>query len=315
MSNMTLLCRSATTFSKNGDLDEDAFRQFLQRFVDAKIGVYLASGGSGEGHALTWDELGRIYRIGVEVCKGKVPVNSNQPEQHTAQASLAHAQLAVNAGVDVVNIYGPERRHGFRATDAEYIAYFDRILHEIRHPVALCPNPITGHAPEPSVIASICHKYSQVVAVNLSGQSGDLYFLNLRDALKRQVDIYVPYPGSLNTLEMGATGLLGAEANFIPKTFRCYIDLYEARKFDDLSRVYADIRRVTQFVAQWPSSTPRWIKMAMKAFKLPGWEGGVREPYLMPDDAEFQKFTLGALKLDVPEINEMARAAGLGLAN
>jgi hypothetical protein len=51
--------------------------------------------------------------------------------------------------------------------------------------------------------------------------------------------------------------------------------------------------------------------MAMRAFRLPGWEGGVREPHMMYDDAEIDRFRAGALALDVPEINEMAEAAGV----
>ena len=50
-----MLCRNATTFTKSKELDEEAFRKFLQRLVDAKLGVYLASGGSGEGHDLSRD--------------------------------------------------------------------------------------------------------------------------------------------------------------------------------------------------------------------------------------------------------------------
>ena len=51
--------------------------------------------------------------------------------------------------------------------------------------------------------------------------------------------------------------------------------------------------------------------MALKVFKLPGGEGGVRAPYLMPGEAERDRFAAGLIKLDVPEINELARAAGL----
>ena len=47
MSRLTLMCRVATTFSKDGGIDETAQRAFLQRFVDAKLGVYLGSGGQG----------------------------------------------------------------------------------------------------------------------------------------------------------------------------------------------------------------------------------------------------------------------------
>ncbi len=312
MSSITLLCRNATTFSKTKQLDEEAFRQFLQRFVDAKLGVYLASGGSGEGHALSWDELRRVYKIGVEVCKGKVPVNANPPEQNTARATIEHAKLAVEAGVDVINIYGPASWHGFRPTDAEFAAYFDEVFKVVKHPVALAPNPVLGYTPKPALIAGICDRYSQVVAVNLSGL-GDPYFIDLKDALKRDVPIYVPVPGSLHMLTLGATGLLGAEANIIPKSYRRYLDLYEIGDFAALGRVYADLQRFTRYVASWHSSAPRWIKMAMKVLKLPGGEGGAREPYLMPPDEEVQKFTDGLLRLRLPEIDEMALAAGLRL--
>jgi len=47
MANLMNFCRVATTFSVNGEFDEDAFRQYLQRFIDTNTGVYLGSGGSG----------------------------------------------------------------------------------------------------------------------------------------------------------------------------------------------------------------------------------------------------------------------------
>src|SRR5471030_1310780 len=106
MRDLTWFCMCATTFSKEtGELDEAAFRLFLQRIVDAKLGVYLGSAGSGEGHALTRDELRRVYEIGVDVCKGRVPVHANPPEQHTARGAREHALIAVDAGVEVVHTY------------------------------------------------------------------------------------------------------------------------------------------------------------------------------------------------------------------
>lgn len=309
---MTLLCRNATTFTKTKQLDEEAFRRFLQRFVDAKLGVYLASGGSGESHALSRDELTRVYTIGVEVCKGKVPVNANPPEQHTAQATIEHAKLAIDAGIEVVNVYGPASWHGFRPTDAELTAYFDEVLAAIKHPVALAPNPTIGYTPQPAVLADICNRYSQVVAVNLRGVV-DVYMINLKDAVKRDLEYYVPIAGSLNSFKLGATGLLGPEANIIPKTYRQYIDLYESGKLDELSIAYAQIQRFTQFVMKWHTSSPRWLKMAMKVLKLPGGEGGVRGPYKMGTDEEVQAFADGLLRLRLPEIDDLARAAGLRL--
>jgi hypothetical protein len=49
----------------------------------------------------------------------------------------------------------------------------------------------------------------------------------------------------------------------------------------------------------------------MQILRLPGWEGGLRKPYLMPPDDEMRDFAGALLRLRVPEIDAMARAAGL----
>ncbi|MDQ1424696.1 MAG: hypothetical protein QOD72_2194 [Acidimicrobiaceae bacterium] len=306
--------RTTTTFAADGAFDSDAFREYLSRFVDAGHGVYLASGGSGEGHALTGDELREVYRVGVEVCKGRVPIYSNQPEQYTAKATIELAELAIEAGVDALNIYGPVGSHAEKANEAEFVAYFDRVLSEISYPVIVALNPTIGHYPSARTLAEICNKYSQVVAVNALpptiGILPDTYFLSLQGELTRDVAIYVHYIGALTLLDMGAAGTLGNEPNIIPKTFRQFLDAYRAQDYQEAIRVYSDIRRFAQFVLQF-GGTPRWIKMAMKVFKLPGGEGGLREPFLMPGQAELERFATGAVSLDLPEITELARASGL----
>src|ERR1700739_81038 len=210
MTRIPLICRSATTFSVSGAFDRDAFGAHLQRLVDCGHGVYLASGASGEGHALTVEEIKDVYQAGVAVCQGKVPVHANPPEQYTARDTIFHAQLAIAAGVDGVNLYGPEGRHGYRPTDEEYRAYFDRIFAEVSHQAALAPHPAMGYLPKPRTVAQVVASHHEITAVNLAGVEGSAYFVELCDALTREVDIYVPYQGSAHTLRMGATGLLAA---------------------------------------------------------------------------------------------------------
>jgi hypothetical protein len=141
MANLMNFCRVATTFSVNGEFDEDAFRQYLQRFIDTNTGVYLGSGGIGEGHTLTWEELRRVYRVGVEACKGKVPVYANVLEQLTALDVIKYAQLAVESGVEAVNFYAAEGRHEFKPTDTELTIWLDTVLSAIKHPTALAAHP------------------------------------------------------------------------------------------------------------------------------------------------------------------------------
>ena len=308
MPTLTTLCRTATTFNPAKGLDEDALAAFLGRLADAGLGFYLGSGGSGEGHALSLDELERVYRVGVAVAGGRVQANANLPEQHTAANTVAHAQVAIRAGVDVINVYGPTGWHGYRPTDEELVAYFDDVLGQISHPVAIAPNPIIGYTPAAPLMAEICARHSQVVAVNLAGL-GDSYFIRLKDSLRRDVDVYVPFRSSWHTLRAGATGLLGAEANIIPETFRRYLDAYAAADDAGLTEAYAELVRFSDYVHPWHTTSPRWLKMAMTVLGLPGASGGVRDPYRDAAEAEVEKFAAGLRQLDVREVQESLSAA------
>jgi 4-hydroxy-tetrahydrodipicolinate synthase len=312
MSKIPLLCRTTTPFGADGSFDEQVIRKFLQRAVKSHIGAYLGSGGSGEGHALLPDELSRLYKIGVQVCGGKVPVNANPPEQHTARATIVQTQRAVDAGVEVVNVYGPASWHGFKPTDGEFFAYYDEVLSAIKHPLAIAPNPVIGYIPTAKSMAEVARRHKHVVAINLSGL-GMPYFVQLKDALTRPVDIYVPIDGFVEMYKLGAKGLVAAEANIIPKTFRRFLDLCKADRLDEMVVEYTYISRFISHVRRWQSSTPRWQKMAMKLLNLPGGEGGLREPYRMPDEAEQKQFLDGLLALHIPEVSDLAKAAGLKL--
>jgi len=168
----------------------------------------------------------------------------------------------------------------------------------------LAPNPTIGYTPSAPVMADIANRHANVVAINLAGLN-DTYFRALKDNLKRDVEIYIPFTGSMNMLADGATGLLGAEANIIPKTFRSYIDLATAGDFKAAAPVYAELTRFREYVLKWQSSTPRWIKMALKVLNLPGSKGGLRSPYKLPAEAEIQRFRDGLVQLNIPELNEL----------
>lgn len=309
---LSYVCRGITTFSGSGKFDEEAFRQYLTRFIEPRIGVYVASSGSGAGQSLSWTDLERVYQSAVDVCKGKTPIGANIPEQFTSSLSIDHARLAAESGVDIINIYGPDGRHGFRPTDSEYTTYFDRIFAQVDYPISLCPNPVLGYTPSAAVIADLCNRYPQVKNVVLTGITGDdTYFIELMDALDHDVDVYVTDMGSLNTLGLGAAGIAGNLANLIPRTYRNYLDAFRAGNVAEASEIYGDIRRLTQFTAQWKAAPPRWHIMFLKVFNLPGGGGVLPDPYLMYPETEERRFRDGVLELGIPEIDELARAAGL----
>jgi 4-hydroxy-tetrahydrodipicolinate synthase len=310
MGKIAIVSRNSTTFTRTGELDEDALRALLRGIVDAEIAVYLGSGGSGEANALTIDELRRVYEIGVEVYRGRLPVYANIPEVRNAQEAIDLARLAIHAGIDVVNFYGPASLHGYVPTDDELTLYFDTILGAVQHPAVLAPNPIQGYTPKPAIIAAMCDTYAHVTAVNLVGLAGDAYFLELRERIKRDdVELAVPLPGSHNMFDLGASALVSNLANVLPKSLRQYVDQYESGDYVGMGKTYADLLRFERYVRRWAGA--RWQKMALRVLKLPGGEGGLRLPYLMPPDEEVERFAQGLLALNVPELEDLAKAAGL----
>ncbi len=299
----------ATTFARDGGVDEAAFRRYLGRQIDAGLGVYIGSGGNGETHAMTTDELHQIYAIGAEACRGRVPIHANLPEEHTADATIAQVRIATEAGVEALHLYTLEGRHGYRPTDPELFAYFADVLAAIRLPVIIAVNPTMGYIPKPAIVAELVQRHEQIIGVRLSGQK-EAYLLNLQDLIRRKVDYHWQLgSGALEPLSLGAS-LFAAEANVIPKTFRTFIDLAEAGRLDDAGRALAHIRRFNQLVMQW-GPCARWIKMCMQILRLPGWEGGLRKPYLMPPEPEMRAFADSLLALGNPEIEAMAAEAGV----
>ena len=299
----------ATVFAPDGSFDEAAMRLYLRRQIDARLGVYLGSGGNGETHAMSPDELFQLYAVGVEECKGRVAVHANLPEEHTAEQTIAQARIAITAGVEALHLYAVEGRHGFRPTEPELIAYFDDVLAAVGHPVVIAVNPTMGYIPRPQVVAEICRRHEQIVAVRLSAQR-DIYLLNVRDALGREIPCHWQLgAGALDPLALGAS-LFSAEANIIPQTFRRFADCAHAGNLAAAGEALGHMRRFNQLVMEW-GPCARWIKMAMRVLKLPGWQGGLRKPYLLPAADVVQNFADRLLCLGIPEVADLARTAGL----
>lgn len=302
---------SVTTFAANGEIDEEQFRLWLRQFVDLRLGVYVGSGGNGEGHALLPDELRRVYEIAVDELQGKVRVHANLPEEHTARQTIAQARIAAAAGVEMVHLYTLEDRHGMKPTDHELITYYDDVLAEIEMPACIAINPTVGRVPSPAVVAEIVGRHDNIRAIRLSHQP-EAYLIELRDRIERNIEYYYQFnTGALGPLALGAS-LFSAEGNIVPRTLSQFIDLYEAGNYQEAAIAMAHIRRAFNYCKGFGSG-PRWMKMAIRGLKRPGWQGEPRRPYLMPSEAEQKTFMDGLLKLRVPEIDEYAHAAGLVL--
>lgn len=300
-----VFCMAATPFTSDDKVDTQALRAHLERMVDAGVGVYLGSGGAGEGHALSLAELRSVYEIGVAVCKGRVPVYANPPEPRTGAAMLSACRQAVEAGVDVVQIYPLDGGHAMRPTFAEQERYYRDLLDSIDHPVALSVHVYSGYITPIPLIKALCADYPQVVAANIMG-TPLAYLVELRDAVGPRLAIYNRLVNMIEGLVIGCQGSLAAEPNIIPRHCQSILDRYLARDMEGCGKAMADLVRFAKLVERWAPSTARWVKMAMKVLDLPGGRGDLRKPYLLPPESEQAEMARAFEQLGVRKLEGLA---------
>jgi 4-hydroxy-tetrahydrodipicolinate synthase len=305
---LVMFCMVASPFKQDGSLDEDGLRGHLRRLVKARNGVYLAGGGAGEGHVLTPSEFRRICEIGVEECKGKVPTYSNPREARTAEAMYTYAREAVGAGVDVVQLYQLEGGHGMVPTQAEQDAYWSELLDAIKHPTAISVHAYAGFRPRTGYLRELHQRYPQIVAINVMGGPPS-YLVEVRDELPASVACYVGIATVVQGLALGAAGALEAESNIIPNLCQSLLDHWKSGDLESLSRSAQNVQRFTNIVNQWAPSTARWVKMAMRVLDLPGGQGPLRKPYLMPGPEELAKMARQFEAMGVRELEGLPAPA------
>ncbi len=298
----------ATPFRADRSLDEDAFRAHLRFVSDAGCGIYLGSGGSGEGHTLSLDEISRVYEIGVEVCKGKVPLNANPPEQRHAQGMIAVASAAARAGVDVVQIYQLDAGHGMVPTPAEQDYYYRTVLDAIDHPVAFSIHSYSGYLAPIPVLKKLVDDYPHLKTFNTMGVPAN-YFLALKDALGPGFEFFVTVRQIMEGLPLGAAGFMAAEPNIAPYLCRSIVEHFSRGEYAQFAQAYADLARLGALVAPWTPANARWLKMAMKVLGQAGGNGVLRPPYLLPDENEQARLKAALDAYGLAAIEARAKAA------
>jgi 4-hydroxy-tetrahydrodipicolinate synthase len=293
-----------TPMDANGRLDEEGIRRHLQRMIDAGVGVYLGSGGSGDGHSLDPDELARLYEIGVDECKGKVPVYCNPPEARSAREMRRKAQLGIDAGVDLVQYYQLDAGHGRQPVLREQERYFRDLLEGTDYPVALSIHLAVGYLAPPSLVAALCQDYPQIKVVNIAFGPTMNYLVELKELISPDVKMYVGMHNILCGLIMGAWGAQITESNQVPHLCQSIIDYFIAGDLERAAQSYRHVLRMADVMGMARTVSSDGPKAALKAM---GFDvGPPRPPKVAVDDATMEKLRAAFIAL---RINALEREA------
>ena len=91
---------------KNGHIDEEAYREFIEWQIEQGIDGLVPCGTTGESATLSHEEHEKAIRICIEQAKKRVPVIAGCGSNNTAEA-VRLTQFAKSAGADAALLISP----------------------------------------------------------------------------------------------------------------------------------------------------------------------------------------------------------------
>jgi 4-hydroxy-tetrahydrodipicolinate synthase len=161
-----------TPFRSDDTIDEGALRAETRYLIEtARVHGLAVAGSTGEGHALTTEEVRRVTAVVSEEARGRVPVITGIITDSTASAverGLAVKDLGV-AALQVTPVH-----YLFRPDDDAMVKHFDTLAHRTGLPIIIY-NVVPWTYLSPALLARIIASVPGVVGVKQS--AGDMKLL------------------------------------------------------------------------------------------------------------------------------------------
>ncbi|MDR1660574.1 MAG: 4-hydroxy-tetrahydrodipicolinate synthase [Desulfovibrio sp.] len=138
----------ATPFS-DGDIDEEAYRQFIEWQISEGIDGLVPCGSTGESATMSHEEHAKVIRICVDQAKKRVPVIAGAGSNNTAEA-IHLTRIAREAGADaallITPYYNKPTQDGLFAhyrKIADEVPEMPLIVYNVPGRTGVCINPAT----------------------------------------------------------------------------------------------------------------------------------------------------------------------------
>ena len=256
---------------KNGQVDEQAYRDLIEWQIEQGIDGLVPCGTTGEAATLTHEEQGRVIRICVEQAKGRVPVIAGAGSNNTIEA-INLSLLAKDAGADAVLLITPYYN---KPTRKGLIAHFKAVAEKCDLPIIAYNVPgRTGLNMKPEVLAEVVREVPSIIGVKEA--TADLVQItNImeecgRDFLLLSGDDFTVLP----TMSIGGGGTISVVSNIVPDKMAALCKAYDDKDHDKAYSIHLELAPLCR--AMFAETNPIPVKTALsmmrrveKEFRLP----------------------------------------------
>ncbi|MGM0411183.1 MAG: dihydrodipicolinate synthase family protein, partial [Bacillota bacterium] len=274
-----------TPFKDNGEIDFDAYKDNLEKWVDEGINGVLAFGSNGETVHLSDDEKLELITKSKEVLPADKLLIAGSGGL-TAKETIELTNKSAKRGADIALVITPYF-YSSNMNENELIEYYTEVAEKSKIPIMLYNVPKYTGIKIPLKVIEKLSKHDNIVGMKDS--SGDISYLAQINYISD--DSFIPLVGTANAfypaLTLGVKGGILALANIAAAQCVEVLDLYKENKLNEAYKLYAKLIPANKAVTA-EFGIPG-LKFAMD--KL-GYNGGApRKPLLALDDNDKSKMT------------------------
>lgn len=205
-----------TPFKKDGSLDEEALRKFVDFQIKGGVDALVPLGTTGENPTVTKEEHERILEIVIEQARGRVKIFAGAGSNSTAEA-IEKARIAKNVGADAALVVGPYYN---KPTQEGYYRHFRAIAEAVDIPIIVYNVPgRTGGNIEAATVLRLAEEIPSIIAVKEA--SGNLQ--QIMEIARNKPDHFSLLSGddafAFPLIALGGDGCISVVANEVPKEF------------------------------------------------------------------------------------------------
>jgi 4-hydroxy-tetrahydrodipicolinate synthase len=277
-----------TPFAKDGSVDEQRLRAFVDWQIAEGIDFLVPCGSTGEAVTLTPAEHRRVVEITVEQAKGRVPIVAGAGSNDTAKAVALSKEMKAAGATHLLHVspmYNKPPQRGI-------IAHFERIADATDLPIVVYNVPgRTGSNIEAKTTLALA-KVKNIVAVKeASGNLGQI-----TEILRERPEGFTVLSGddemTLAIMATGGEGVISVVSNATPKKM---VELCRAAAKGDVALAKKlQFQLLPWMRAAFVESNPIPVKAAMAM--LGKMDSRLRLP-LVPLDEKHAETVRSALKV------------------
>jgi len=256
---------------RDGAVDEDALKTFLEFQVRGGIEGIIPCGTTGEASTLSYEEHERMIALTVKWVGDRVPVIAGTGSNSTKE-TIELTEIAKNLGAHMALVVAPYYN---RPTQAGLYNHFRQIAEEVDIPLIAYNVPArTGVNMLPDLVARLAQIPNIAGIKEASGsvqQAADIYRLTRGEfpILSGDDNLFLPM------MSVGATGVISVVSNILPARMKALGDAFLEEK-DPVKARDLHVWLMPLFHGLFIETSPGPVKEAL--YHMGMIEKGIRPP-------------------------------------